>query len=127
MFFDSPANRKSSTVIEAISATGRTILLYIILAGKRRMQNWFNSGLESQTTFESRFTNDRIGVSWLRHFIQCTNSGPTAPKKLLLYDGHGSHDTEEFKELAQANNIILYMFPPHLTHLMQPLDVGCFQ
>jgi len=47
MFFDSLANRKSSTVIEAISATGRTIPLYIILAGKRRMQNWFNLGLES--------------------------------------------------------------------------------
>ena len=130
MFFDSPANRKSSTMIEAISATSRTILLYIILAGKRRMQNQFNSKLEDATTFdisESRFTNDRIGVSQLKHFIQCTNSGPTAPKKLLLYDGHGSHDTEEFKQLAQDNNIVLYMFPPHLTYLMQPLDIGCFQ
>jgi len=102
MFFDSPANRKSSTMIEAISATSRTILLYIILAGKRRMQNWFNSRLESQTTLdtsESGFTNDRISVLWLRHF-KCTNSGPTAPKKLLLYNGHGSHNTEEFKALA---------------------------
>jgi DDE superfamily endonuclease len=63
----------------------------------------------------------------LKHFIRCTNSGPTAPRKLLLYDGHGSHDTKEFKELAAANNIILYMFPPYLTYILQPLDVGCFQ
>jgi DDE superfamily endonuclease len=52
-------------MIEAISATGRTIPLYIILASKKRMQNWFNSSLESQTTLdtsESGFTNDRIGV-----------------------------------------------------------------
>jgi hypothetical protein len=94
------------------------------------MQNWFNSKLEDATTFdmsESDFTNDRIGAPWLKHFTQCTNSRRTAPKKLLLYDGHGSHDTEEFKQLAQENNIILYMFPPHLTHLMQPLNVRCFQ
>ena len=130
MFFNSPENRKSSTIIEAISATGRTILLYIILAGKRRMQNWFNSKLESSTIFDmsdSGFTNDRIGVSQLKHFIQCTNSGPTALKKLLLYNGYSLHDTEEFKQLAQENNIILYMFPPHLTYFMQLLDVGCFQ
>jgi DDE superfamily endonuclease len=54
-------------------------------------------------------------------------SHPTAPKKLLLYDGHSSHDTNEFKQLAEDNNIILYMFPSHLTHLLQPLDVECFQ
>jgi hypothetical protein len=94
------------------------------------MQNWFNSGLDAATLFdisESGFTNDRIGVSWLKHFIRCTNGGPTTLRKLLLYDGHGSHNTEEFKELVAANNIILYMFLPHLTHILQLLDVGCFQ
>ena len=130
MFFNSLANRKSSTVIEAISATGRTIAPYMIMAGKRRMQNWFNNKLDQASIFdmsESGFTNDRISVDWLKHFIQQTKSSLTALKKLLLYNGHSSHDTKEFKELAEKNNIILYMFPPHLTHVMQPLDVGCFQ
>jgi hypothetical protein len=130
MFFDSLVNRKSSTVIEAISATGRKIPPYLIMAGKRRVQNRFNSELDPSTVFdmsESGFTNDRIGVEWLKHFIKHTNSSPTALKKLLLRNGHGSHDTEEFKRLAHDNNIVLYMFPPHLTHLMQTLDVGCFQ
>jgi hypothetical protein len=63
----------------------------------------------------------------VKHFIRCTKSSATAPKKLLLYDGHGSHDTDEFKGLAIANNIVLHMFPPYLTQLLQPLDVGCFQ
>jgi hypothetical protein len=48
---------------------------------------------------ESSFTKDRIDISWLKHFIQYTNSGLIALKKPLSYDGHGSHDTEEFKEL----------------------------
>jgi hypothetical protein len=46
---------------------------------------------------------------------------------MLLFNGADSHETEEFKQLAFAHNIILLRFPPHLTHLTQPLDVGCFQ
>jgi DDE superfamily endonuclease len=94
------------------------------------VQNWFNTNLDPNTvldTSDSGFTSDEIGVSWLKHFIRCTNSSATAPKKLLLYDGHGSHDTDKFKSLAIANNIVLHMFPPYLTQLLQPLDVGCFQ
>jgi hypothetical protein len=65
MFFNSLANQKLSTVIKAISATRQTIVLYIILASKRRMQNWFNLGLELITVFDiskSRFTNNYISV-----------------------------------------------------------------
>ena len=65
MFFDSPENRKSSTIIKAISATGQTIAPYIILASKRRMQNWFNSDLLLTTVFDMSdkgFTNDCISV-----------------------------------------------------------------
>ena len=103
MFFDSLANQKSSTVIKAISTTKRIIVLYIILASKRRMQNWFNLGLELTTVFdisESGFTNDCISVLWLKHFIYKTNNSLTAPKKLLLYNGYSLHDTKEFKQLA---------------------------
>jgi len=87
MFFDSPENQQSSTIIIAISATEQTIVPYIILAGKRRMQNWFNSELLPTTVLDMSdkgFTNDCIGVRWLRHFIRETNSGLTAPKKLWL-------------------------------------------
>lgn len=48
------------------------------------------------------------------------------PLILLIYDGHGSHTTLDWIELACANNIILYCLPPHTTHRLQPLDVGCF-
>jgi len=57
MFFDS---QNSSTIIEAIAATRRTIAPYIILAGKRRMQNWFNSELLPTTVLDMSdkgFTN----------------------------------------------------------------------
>jgi hypothetical protein len=42
-------------------------------------------------------------------------------------DNHGSHETPEFIKLANENHILLYPLIPHLTHCMQPLDVGVFQ
>ena len=48
------------------------------------------------------------------------------PPILLIYDGHGSHTTLSWIDHAHANNMILYCLPPHTTHRLQPLDVGCF-
>ena len=42
-------------------------------------------------------------------------------------DNHGSHTTPEFIQLANDNHILPYPLLPHLTHCMQPLDVGIFQ
>ena len=42
-------------------------------------------------------------------------------------DNHGSHITPEFVKLANENRIRPFPFIPHLTHCMQPLDVGVFQ
>jgi hypothetical protein len=94
------------------------------------MDNWFNDELDPNTIIDmsdSGYTNDEIGVQWLKHFILHTKSGLNTCKKLLIYDRHGSHNTNEFKCLAAANNIFLLMLPPHLTHILQPLDVGVFQ
>lgn len=47
--------------------------------------------------------------------------------RLLILDGYGSHLTYEFYEYALKHKIELFAPPTHSTHLMQPLDVGCFQ
>jgi len=40
---------------------------------------------------------------------------------------HDSHMTKEFLDYATVNNIKLFTFSSHATHLLQPLDVGVFQ
>ncbi len=42
-------------------------------------------------------------------------------------DGYGSHLTYEFWSYAKEHKIILFHLPPHSTHLIQTLNVGCFQ
>ena len=42
-------------------------------------------------------------------------------------DNHGSHLTYEFIEWCQQHNVLLYPFPAHTTHFLQPLDGKPFQ
>jgi hypothetical protein len=46
--------------------------------------------------------------------------------RLLIIDGHESHDSLEFQQYCKENKIITLCMPPHSSHLLQPLDVGCF-
>jgi hypothetical protein len=46
--------------------------------------------------------------------------------RLLVLDGHGSHVTPEFDRYCLDHAIIVLCMPPHSSHLLQPLDVGCF-
>lgn len=47
-------------------------------------------------------------------------------KRLLHVDGHNSHITCELLENAMASNIEILGYPPHMTHLLQGLDVVNF-
>src|SRR5438034_7461182 len=102
----------------------------IIIQGKHVMASWFPPELDPDTyiiTSEKGFTNDKIAVEFLKHYIKNSDAGPSSEWKLLLMDNHGSHETPEFIQLANENHILPYPLLSHLTHCMQPLDVGVFQ
>ena len=42
-------------------------------------------------------------------------------------DNHESHKTPKFIKLINENHIFFYSLISHLTHCMQPLNVGVFQ
>ena len=45
---------------------------------------------------------------------------------MLVLDGHQSHQSAEFERFCKDKNIITICMPPHSSHLLQPLNVGCF-
>jgi len=45
---------------------------------------------------------------------------------MLFLDGHGSHLNLTFLEWCLQHKILVACYPPHSTHRLQPLDVGCF-
>ena len=76
---------------------------------------------------DSGYTNDQLTFNWLHHFNHHTKKSTIGAKRLFLLDGYGSHHTLEFVNYCDENGIIPFTFPPHTTHISQPLDVTVFQ
>jgi hypothetical protein len=131
LYTASPENRKSVTVIETIIADGREPLPpFVIAPGKQIMDNWINEkliGKERIVATPTGYTNNEIALQYMDHLIKHSRAGPNKPWKILLLDGHESHKTDEFQLKAAENHIKLFWFPSHLTHVLQPLDVGIFR
>jgi hypothetical protein len=75
---------------------------------------------------KNSWTNNSIGFLWLHHFDKHTKECTTGRYCLLILGGHGTHSTAEFDQYCLDHSIIVLYMPPHLSHLLQPLDVGCF-
>jgi hypothetical protein len=75
----------------------------------------------------SGYSNDQLSLDWLHYFEKHTRKLTKGAKRLLLLDGYRSHHTIEFIQYCDNNNIIPFGFPPHTTHILQPLDVVVFQ
>ena len=129
----SPENRVSMTIFENINAAGDyPVPPMLIMQGHELMESWFSECLPEGTkilTSKTGFTSDQIALEYLQHFIDSSDASAAsgAKWKLLLMDNHGSHITPEFALLADKYHIRPFTFIPHLTHCMQPLDVGIFQ
>ncbi|KAJ5337526.1 zinc finger protein [Penicillium brevicompactum] len=122
-------NREWVTVIETICASGRALPPYVIFKGKNFMVRWFDDLPKhwALNVSPNGWTSNEIGVDWLqKHFIPHVKSQTKGKDCLLVLDGHDSHLTATFDKICQENNIIPICMPPHASHLLQPLDVGCF-
>ena len=126
-----PGNREWVTVIETINSYGWALPPMIILAGKMHQAAWYeNNTLPYDWTIgvsENGWTNDNLGLLWLQQIFNKYSQPRTIGQyRLLILDGHGSHATPEFDRFCSENSIIVLYMPPHSSHLLQPLDVGCF-
>jgi hypothetical protein len=125
-----PGNREWITVIQSINAEGWSIPPFIIGAGQYHLANWYReSNLPGDwviATTQNGWTDNETGLEWLKHFDRCTAKRTNSRYRLLILDGHESHHSIEFERYCEENKIIRLCMPPHSSHLLQPLDVGCF-
>ena len=123
-------NREWATVIETICADGTALPPYVILAGKQHISTWYQDGnLGPDWTVgltENGWTNNEFGVRWLEHFQKHTVARTTGAWRLLIIDGHESHNSKAFQNLCKEYKILALCMPSHASHLLQPLDVGCY-
>ena len=125
-----PGNREWVTVIQAVCADGWVVLPYFVVKGKNHLLPWYqDSRFQPEWrvhTSENGWTTNEIGLDWLKHFDQSTKRRTKGVHRLLILDGHESHHSIDFEDFCKANNIIPLCMPPHSSHFLQPLDVGCF-
>jgi hypothetical protein len=125
-----PGNREWITVIQAINAEGWSIPPFIIGAGQYHLANWYREsdlpGDWAIATTQNGWTDNETGLEWLKHFDRYTTNRSIGVYRLLILDGHESHHSIEFERYCEENKIIRLCMPPHSSHLLQPLDVGCF-
>ena len=124
-----PGNRGWVTLIAAINAAGWAVPPFLIFAGKYHLSAWYEAEIPRDWAIavsDNGWTNNELGVAWLKHFDAHTKTRVVGTRRLLILDGHESHQSLQFQEFCKENNIYTLCMPPHSSHLLQPLDVGCF-
>lgn len=117
---------ESHTLLGCICADGSWIPPLIIFKGIRWNDNLKTDCLPGTLVKLSpkAWINTDLFVEWFQFFIK---SIPSARPVILLMDSHASHINATVISLAKENDIYLFTFPAHTSHLLQPLDVGVYK
>jgi hypothetical protein len=74
----------------------------------------------------NEWTTNKISLEWIKHFNKYTSDRIKDAYYLLVLDRHKSHILVDFQRYCKENKIVTLYIPAHSSHLLQPLDVGCF-
>ena len=126
----SPQTRIWTSIIECVSATGRALNPAIIFRGKNLDKSIFPQDQPELRdwhfgTSKRGWTTNALALEWLQKSFLPQTAAP-GQRRLLIFDGHQSHATEEFMWECYTNDVYLLYLPPHSSHITQPLDVSVF-
>jgi len=123
-------NSKTVTLLGGGSASGSQIPPFCVFPGQRMMLPDLLNGVTpgaSGTVSDSGWSNSVIFEQYMKeHFIKFIPNRDDDHKVLVLYDGHKSHISMSLITWVKENNIILFVLPPHTSHILQQMDVSCF-
>ena len=125
--FQVASNSKTSiTTLQCICANGSVVPPAIIFPG-------VNFNPEYSIGFPKNFYLGFTKNGWMEtsqfygwitnHFVKQI---PAMRPIVLLIDGHASHIDYHTSLFCKENQILLYRFPPHTSHALQPTDRGFF-
>jgi hypothetical protein len=125
-----PGDREWVTVIQSICSDGSYTPPFIIYKGRVHISAWYEEASIPRnwklSVSENGWTNNALGLEWLKHFNAHTKTRQVGVYRLLILDGHESHLNQDFKDYCLEQRILTLCMPPHSSHILQPLDVVCF-
>src|SRR6266487_3003885 len=118
-YVDDLENRELVTSTECISAGGYHVLPMITFKGAYHLRKYFTNEMDGNILFsrsESGFVNDKLTLRWLRHFNDFTEKRTVGRYRMLIFDGYGSHITQDFLDFCWSHHIRPFQLLPHSTH-----------
>ena len=94
-----PDNRELVTVVATINQGGKKVPAFIVFKGAHHLRGHFHTSLDGGIEFArspTGFTNDRLGVRYLYHFNKHCPPSRLGRYRILIFDSHGSHLSNEF-------------------------------
>jgi hypothetical protein len=139
-------DRELTTYLPVISASGTLVMGLVIFKSKYLRQSFLGTKgnphdlmyvllladhIDSHVAHrvacsEKGYTNQIIGTQFVAKLDEKTKELANGRTRLLHVDGHNSHLTCDLLDNAVASNIEVLGYPPHMTHLLQGLDVVSF-
>jgi hypothetical protein len=93
-------NREWATAIACINSEGWSIPPFLVVQGKNHLASWYTEGgllhdwVIKPTS--NRWTNNETGLEWLQHFDKHTTARAKGLYRMLVLDGHESHESAAF-------------------------------
>jgi hypothetical protein len=107
-----------------------SIAPFIIFKGKTLLNTWIHLDILNSWHYSCNtkgWTSNVHGEKWVENcFGIATKEKANWQYRLLICDGHDSHISAQFVRYCIDHKIIVFLLPPHSSHLLQPLDIGVF-
>ena len=126
----SEGSREFYSVLDTINAAGSAIPPFIVWKGKTHRDSYYKNDEDRDATFAvspSWYLDNKLGLLYIsKHFEPHTRCAVESRLRILIVDGHSSHICWPVVQYALDYNIHMIQLPSKSTHILQPLDVGCF-
>ena len=117
------------TILAAGCADGIKLSPYVVYKGKNLWSRWTKNGPAGSlySVSDSGWMESANFIQWFsKLFLPAVKHLVDTAPIILFFNGHHSHISIKLIEEARANKVHLICFPPHTTHILQPLDVSVF-
>jgi hypothetical protein len=125
-----PGNREWATAITCVSGDGFDVPPFLLVQGLCHLASWYTEGgIPDEWAIKptsNGWTDNETGLDWIKHFDKHTKARTKGGYRMLVLDGHESHQSVDFEAYCKEHNIVPICLPPHSSHITQPLDVGFF-
>ena len=123
-----PDSRTQITVLSYVVASGGFVNPLVIFPGTQPKSNLDPTKANDYSLGKSPngWMNSEVFFTWLSIVFYEEIKDAVEFPILVLLDGLTSHINIAVSDFCRDHNIILFFFPPHASHVIQPLDVAVF-